>query len=315
MPTLLAASAGGHLDELIRLRPRLGPLGDDVVWVTFETPQSRSRLADENVVFLPLIAPRDYQALARSLPRARKLLSEIAPEAVVSTGSAIALSLIPLARARGIPCHYVESAARSDGPSLTGRLLAKVHGVHLYTQYADWTGKGWHYAGSVFDGFAPGPRLELADVSRVVVTLGMIKPYGFESLVEKLLTLLPPTAEVLWQTGSTDVSRYPIEAHPTLPARELDAAMREADLVIAHSGIGSSLAAIEAGHAPLLVPRRGHRGEHVDDHQQLIAADLAERGLAIAREVDELTFDDVAYAAQARVQRVEASPPLMLAVA
>ena len=56
-------------------------------------------------------------------------------DTVVSTGSGIALSYMPLARARGIPCHYMESAARSDGPSRTGRILCRVHGVHLYTQY------------------------------------------------------------------------------------------------------------------------------------------------------------------------------------
>ena len=308
---MLAASTGGHLDQLIRLRPRLGELGQDVVWATFDTPQSRSRLDGEAVVFVPPIAPRDYGTLARSVQPARRILREHGVEAVVSTGSGIALSFMPIARAQRLECHYVESAARSTGPSLTGRLLARVHGMHLYTQYPTWAEGDWRYAGSVFDGFAPGPARDPA-IRRVVVTLGMIKPYSFRGLVERLLEILPPEAEVLWQTGATDTSGLPIDAVPSLPAHEVDQAMREADLVVAHAGIGSSLAAIEAGHAPVLVSRRSHRGEHVDDHQQQIAAELDRRELAVARELDELTLQDLQRAAASSVVRSREPRPLDL---
>jgi len=313
--TLLAASTGGHLDELIRLRPRLGELGRDVVWATSDTPQSRSRLADEQIVFTPPIEPRDYGALARSLRRARNTLHDMDIDAVVSTGSGIALSYMPLARASGIPCHYVESAARSAGPSRTGQILARVHGVHLYTQYPALANGPWQYAGSVFDGFSPAPRREPTALRKVVVTLGTIKRYGFIGLVERLLHILPPEAEVLWQTGSTDVSGFPIQARQALPAHEMDRAMREADLVIAHAGVGSSLAAIQCGHAPVVVPRRGHRGEHVDDHQQMIAAELDRRELALARELGDLTLADLEQAAQGCVERTATPPPLALAAA
>ena len=49
MSALLVASTGGHLVELMRLRPRLTGIGDEVTWVTFDTPQSRSMLAGEDV--------------------------------------------------------------------------------------------------------------------------------------------------------------------------------------------------------------------------------------------------------------------------
>ena len=313
--TLLAASTGGHLDELIRLRPRLGELGRDVVWATSDTAQSRSRLAGERVVFTPPIEPRDYRALARSLRPARRTLHALDIGAVVSTGSGIALSYMPLARTRGVPCHYVESAARSQGPSRTGQILARVHGVHLYTQYPGLAAGPWQYAGSVFDGFSPAPRSEPTPLRKVVVTLGTIKPYGFPGLVDRLLRILPPRAEVLWQTGCTDVSGFPIEGRQSLPAHEMDQAMRDADVVVAHAGVGSSLAAIQSGHAPVVVPRRGRRGEHVDDHQLLIAAELDRRKLALAREVGDLTLADLEQGAQARVERTATPPPFELAAA
>ena len=54
----------------------------------------------------------------------------------------------------------------------------------------------------------------------------------------------------------------------------MQAAIDQADLVIAHAGIGSALTAFDAGLCPVLLPHSAARGEHVDDHQQLIADDL-----------------------------------------
>ena len=59
-------------------------------------------------------------------------------------------------------------------------------------------------------------------------------------------------------------------------------ALREADVVITHAGVGSILCAIREGHVPLVVPRRRELGEHVDDHQVELARALDERGSVIA---------------------------------
>ena len=55
----------------------------------------------------------------------------------------------------GLHCHYIESAARSDGPSKTARMISQIPGVHLYTQYPAWADDKWHYRGAVFDSFVP----------------------------------------------------------------------------------------------------------------------------------------------------------------
>jgi UDP-N-acetylglucosamine--N-acetylmuramyl-(pentapeptide) pyrophosphoryl-undecaprenol N-acetylglucosamine transferase len=279
--------------------------------VTFDTPQSRSLLDGEEVVYVDYTAPRDWRAVARNLAPARRLLSEGRFDHVISTGAGIALTFLPLARARGLHATYVESAARSAGPSLTGRLLACTPGVRLGTQYAAWADERWAYVGSVLDGYAPVRRPTEDAIRRVVVTLGTI-PYGFRRLVERVLAILPPDVEVTWQTGVTDVSGLPVEAHAELPGHELEAAIRAADVVIAHAGTGSGLAALEAGRCALLVPRERAHDEHVDDHQRQIAAELAGRGLAVTRTVAELTVADLTAAARAGIERVE-PPPLRLA--
>ena len=136
MTTLLVCSGGGHLQQMWTLRPRL-PVGD-VTWVTFDTPQSRSLLAGDDVVYVPYAAPRDLGVAVTIGRTAHNLLKSGKYDRVVSTGASVAVSFMVPARARRITCHYVESAARADGPSLSGRIVARIPGVNTYAQYPSW---------------------------------------------------------------------------------------------------------------------------------------------------------------------------------
>jgi UDP-N-acetylglucosamine transferase subunit ALG13 len=235
--------------------------------------------------------------------------------AVVSTGSAIALSFLPYAISQGIEAHYIESAARVDQPSITGKLLSLVPGVRLYRQYPHVADRGWKFGGSVFDGFAGadaggngsgGSR----GVRRVVVTVGTDK--GFRRMIAAAAAILPKDIDVLWQTGHTPVDDLDIKARPFVPAAELEQAMREADVVLAHAGCGSALSALAAGKYPVLVPRDPQHGEVIDRHQIEIARWLGERGLAFASTPENLTFGDL-KAAAARIVAQRSAPPFELA--
>jgi UDP-N-acetylglucosamine transferase subunit ALG13 len=223
----------------------------------------------------------------------------------------MALPFYALGRARRLDCHYIESAARSDGPSKTARMISRIPGVRLYAQYEAWADEQWHYRGSVFDSFvpAPEPAERPSELRKVVVSLGTFRDFGFERLVKRLLELLPPDAEVLWQTGDTDVSGLGIQGHHAIPERELIAAIGEADVLVAHAGVGTALAALEIGKCPVLVPRRLAHGEHVDDHQIQIASELSHRGLALSVEADALTLEHLLDAAAIRVATVAVEPP------
>lgn len=303
MTTLLVASTGGHLKQLHRLHRHLRGIAGPFHWATFDTPQARSLLAGESVDYVPFVGGRDPLNVARNFPRARRILREQEIATVVSTGSAVALPFFAVARLRRLDCHYVESAARIEGPSLTGRLMTTVPGVHRYAQYRAWAGRRWRYGGSVFDAFeaAPEPAPAAPAIRRVVVTLGSYKGFGFRRLIERLIPILPGEAEVLWQTGETDVGDLPIEGRFAIPEAELSEAMREADVVVAHAGVGAALAACEVGRCPILVPRRHARGEHIDDHQTQIAAELSSRGIALSVDADELLPEHLLAAAGKRV--------------
>lgn len=308
---LLVANGGGHLSQLVRLHPRLPDLGEPPIWVTSETPQSRTLLAGEMVLWAPAVAPRDFVNVGRCMALAKKMLRH-RPAMVISTGSGIALGFLPMLAAAGVPADYVESATRAEGPSVTGRILGRFPPVNVYTQHERWASRRWTYTGSVFEGYAAVPRSPLPErLSKVVVTVGSLN-FPFDRMLRRVADLIPGDAEVLWQVGPSDVSGIGIEARRTVPADELAAAIAESDLVIAHAGTGSALTAHEAGRCPILLTREHAHGEHIDDHQSQTASYLSGLGLAVSRRVDDLTEDDLWEAACRQIVPTWAPDPLVL---
>jgi len=305
---LLVANNGGHVKQLHSLAPRLG-FATDRVWVTVRAPQTTALLRDEEVVWVDYPDARDLGAVLRHARAVSPVFRRRRIETVVSTGASLALSVLPQAAARGIDARYIESATRFEGPSMAGRLLARVPRIAMYTQYEHLADRRWRFGGSVFDGFTaervPGPA---PSPLRVVVTVGSTGAYGFRRLLDRVVQVLPEHSVVTWQTGSTDVAGLElrgvqVQARATMPADELAAEVAAADVVIAHAGTGSALGALEAGRLPLLVPRRVEHGEHVDGHQGEIARMLEQRQLALVREADELTRNDLDLVATSRVRR------------
>ena len=305
---LAVSQQGGHLVELIELMPRIADA--EVDWVTFDTAQSRSLLADHRVHFVDPVMPRDARALLGNIGPALRILRGGGYSLVVGSG-AISLAFLPAARAMGMDAIFIECATRMDGPSVTGRMLAVLPGIQPYVQTPLWAGGRWRYGGSVFENFEGGEPRPARPIEKVVVTFGL-NPYPFRSALDRLVEIIPPGVEVLWQVGHTDASDLPIEAHESLPSHVLDEAMRDADVVIAHAGTGSSLQALEAGRIPLLVPRRAARGEQVDEHQPELARDLTMRGLALSAEVEDLSYDQIVSAAVLTARRRPAPPPFDL---
>ena len=310
MTTLLVANDGGHLMQLHTLRPRLG-VGEDVVWVTPRTPQTESLLVGERVHWASPCPPRDTQALARNAAACRRLFRDHDVSLVVSTGAALALAVLPQARLRGIETVYIESATRYDKPSLSGRALAMVPGITTFSQSSALTRGHWRYLASpweLYDTVPTPPR----PIRSMVVSLGTQDDYGFRRLLDRLVPLVPRGTDVLWQTGGTDTSGLGIGARERVPSQEMAAAIRAADVVVAHAGTGIALMALENGKLPILVPRRAMHGEHVDDHQLTIALELALRDLCISRDADSLKERDLVAAASRRVTKVTDPPPLRI---
>lgn len=319
MTTLFVSTTGGHLAELESLGRRLPPTEGEL-WVTHDNAQSRALLAGRDVHFVPYVGVRRPHDVLRCLPDAVRLRRSGVTRAI-STGSGIALGYLPYLAARGVECHYIESAARVAGPSLTGRVLQHIPAVRCYTQYPGWSGPRWAFSGNIFDRYTAGPpRAPGTGPVRVVVTVGTAVEYPFTRLVTTLTPLLARDGElaratgrpveVLWQTGCTPAPGH--DVRPFLGADELAAACARADVVIGHAGLGTTVTALEAGRAPVLAVRRTAAGEAGDDHQAQLGHELTRRGLAVVREADAVVLDDLLHALDAGVVPAAQPAPFTL---
>lgn len=302
---LLVASGGGHFTQLQELTRRLQPQPLTIQWCTYDSPQAHSLLGDQDWIAGHGPSTRSLKNAARNLRLARRLLRSGEIDAVISTGAGIAVPFLGEAARRGIPAHYIESATRIHGPSMSGRMVERFDGVTRWHQYAgaDW-GARWGHAGAVFDGFraVAGPDRE---IRRVFVSLGT-HGFAFDRAVSEVCSVVDPRAEIVWQLGSTQA---PVglrgSVHESLEPDAHTEAMENADVVIAHAGTGVALDAIRAGKLPVLLPREARLGEHVDDHQIELATRLADAGLAVTPLTHRLTRDELRRAASTRVARSE----------
>lgn len=297
MKYLFVASTGGHLAQLVRMSADMDASADSL-WITFESPQSLSLLEGRRVEFVPYVKPRDWAGVLRTMRTTRRILRREQFDLVVSTGAAIALGVFPVAAARRVPRRYIESVSRIDGPSMTGRIVHAARLAETFTQHPEWAHGRWRPFPSVLTQFAAVERPVAAERPlRLFVTLGTIRPYRFDALVDAVLDSGLANQETVWQLGETTRTDLPGRAETQIASAEFDSLAAGADVVITHAGVGTILALLEMGIHPVVVPRRTARGEHVDDHQAQIARLTGDLGVASSREVAELDADTIRAAA------------------
>lgn len=303
------ASTGGHLEQLYRLF-KASSASRESVWITFDATQSRSLLEGFEHHFVTDVAPRDWRAAAVAVPGLRKLIQRQEVVGVVSTGAAIAVPAFVAAKSLGIRTRYIESVSRTDGPSLTGRLVARTRlASSLWTQHEQWSSNLWEYHGNVLGQYVAQVH-SAARVRRIFVTLGTLRQHRFDALVAGVLRALSDNTsagseiDIVWQTGCTSKLDLPGRQHDFLSPDDFDSEAEAADVVVSHAGVGSVLRLLSMGIYPLLVPRRAGRMEQVDDHQEQIARLIASHGLALVREATEIKPNDFAYCGARTVQPV-----------
>jgi UDP-N-acetylglucosamine transferase subunit ALG13 len=298
---LLVCSTGGHLSELVRIEERIG-VNPDSVWLTFDTPQSRQMLEGRRVHHLPYIGPRDLTGTLKAVPEIRSLIARESFDAAVSTGAAIATSALPLARLAGVPATYVESVCRLRGPSATGRILQRVPGIALRTPHPRWATGRWGATASILNDFRSEPAPTRPAPARVFVTLGTIRGYRFDSLVDAMLATGYANEHTVWQLGDTRrTDALPGRVYEYMSPDEFAHAARAADVVVTHAGVGTLLELLGMGIYPIQAVRRASRAEHVDDHQTEIAELVNTIDIGLALEGPDLTAAAIEHAAGRRI--------------
>ncbi len=124
MRILLVSSSGGHLSQLMQLRPWWTQ--HERHWVTFPTIDARSKLVGEPTTWAAYPTTRNIPNLLRNLVASVRVLRRQRPDVIVSTGAGVAVPYFWVARLRGIPTVYLEVFDRIDTPTLTGRLCRPV---------------------------------------------------------------------------------------------------------------------------------------------------------------------------------------------
>jgi beta-1,4-N-acetylglucosaminyltransferase len=131
---LLVCSSGGHLLQLVALRESWAPFTR--TWVTFDKSDARSLLGAERVRFAHGPTNRSVKNLLRNLALAWRVVGDVRPKVMITTGAGVAVPFAWIARLRGAKVVYVESLSRIDGPSLSYRLIAPV-AARLYVQWPE----------------------------------------------------------------------------------------------------------------------------------------------------------------------------------
>lgn len=144
---LLVASSGGHLLQMLALKPAWQDL--DHRWVTLNGADSAYLLADEDVVHAYAPAARNIPNLFRNLRLAWSIIRAYRPEVILSTGAALAVPFFVVGRLYGLRLVYVESFTRVSRPALSGRLVYPLTDAF----FVQWPGSAHRskavYAGSV----------------------------------------------------------------------------------------------------------------------------------------------------------------------
>ncbi|MDK1360185.1 glycosyltransferase [Arthrobacter sp. zg-Y1219] len=296
---LFVASTGGHLAQLKRMSTAM-LASPDSLWVTFDSEQSRSLLAEERVHHVPYIASRDFRGVITASKEINMLMRHEKFDAVVSTGAALALAAMPVARGRRVPTRYIESVSRVDGPSLTGKIIAALRLAELRTQHESWANGRWKKHPSVLTQFQSATKIApsaTAEELKIFVTLGTIKPYEFDAMIDSLLRTGLCNENTTWQLGSTQRENLPGRVLTQTSASEFEHLCATSDVVVTHSGVGTILNLLESGIHPVVVPRRKQRNEHVDDHQLQIAKLVAGLGVATVCEAPDLEAEHIIRAA------------------
>jgi UDP-N-acetylglucosamine transferase subunit ALG13 len=280
-PIVLAASGGGHLDLLVRIRSVAAE--HERIWLT--SPGSRAdqlRAEGERVV---TVDPMDRTRLSASNPSRSALLAlRLRPRVVITSGAGMVAPFCQAAKLLGARVLFVETMARVTSPSAGGLLISRL-ADEVFVQWPELL---------AFYPWATLCRPALIEIGRPPASVQEAKRGTFLAVgthhepFDRLLRLareaaakgLLPTP-VVAQSGASADHPPDFAGSSWLDPDSFRRHLAGARVVIGHAGSGFVSSALAAGTRPLILARRRASGEHVDDHQIQIARKLEQLGLAV----------------------------------
>jgi UDP-N-acetylglucosamine--N-acetylmuramyl-(pentapeptide) pyrophosphoryl-undecaprenol N-acetylglucosamine transferase len=290
----LAGSGGGHVRQLLDLRPVWEE--HNYFFVTEDTALGRSLSEEHRTHFVPHFAWgqarlgglfRMLSHGAISFIRSAAIVWRERPHVIVSTGAGAVFPTLLLGRLFGARIVVIESFARFEKPSLFGRMAAPF--AHDFVVQSPNLARHYPRA-KVFDPLLVLDRPPQAKQDLIFVTVGATLAFDrMIASVAKLKACGVISERVIAQTGIKGLAPPELETFETLPFERVGEILRNASMVICHGGTGSLITALREGCHVIAMPRLARLGEHYDDHQSEIIEAFAKRGLIlVANNPDEL---------------------------
>ena len=137
----------------------------------------------------------------------------------------------------------------------------------------------------------------------MIFVAGGSQKFPFDRLIEGLDRLLEEGTlkeEVFAQTGACTYVPRNMKSVDFLDSSAFSEKIRQCSLMIVHAGTGAITAGLTAGKPIIVVPRIATYGEHVDDHQFMIARRFAQESYVVCVEDMEQLG--------AAIQKIESTP-------
>jgi UDP-N-acetylglucosamine transferase subunit ALG13 len=142
-------------------------------------------------------------------------------------------------------------------------------------------------------------------VTKIFVTVGSDVPFDRMVKIIDQWAAQNPNYDVFAQIGRTTWKPETLEYCQFLTPIEFTQKVSEADLIVAHAGMGSILTALKHQKTILVMPRRGYLGETRNEHQVATAEKLQEKcKIAVAFDENELAQNLDNLGAQSSSDRI-----------
>lgn len=120
MKILFVTSAGGHLAQLLTLRPWWEQYEHE--WVTCKQTDSESALAGETVTWAHFPTTRNLRNANKNFWLAWPTLRRVRPDVVISNGAGVSVPFFLACKFLRIKTVYIECFDRITLPTLSGRM-------------------------------------------------------------------------------------------------------------------------------------------------------------------------------------------------
>jgi UDP-N-acetylglucosamine--N-acetylmuramyl-(pentapeptide) pyrophosphoryl-undecaprenol N-acetylglucosamine transferase len=297
---ILAGSGGGHLRQLLDLEPVWS--AHDHAFVTEHSAIATDLAASHRVHHVRHFAAGQarlgkpitmlWSALV-NLFQSLRIAVTVRPDVVISTGAGAMFWTVLFCRILGAKFILIDSFARFEAPSKFAR-SARWMATQTIVQSAALKG---HWPNALL--FDPLRSLDKPRPDKQPLLLATVgATLAFDRMSEAVVALKASgliSESVVVQTGEGSAVTAGVHGADglriveSLPFAEMQALLREADIVICHGGTGSFITALRQGCRVIAMPRLFERGEHYDNHQFEIAEAFAARGLVeVALEANDL---------------------------